>query len=348
MSKELVDPTPTKRLTTEGLLQLVIDDQARHLRKDRERLPWRISVIKTHLDGLYADQIDENTIDSYIAARMKDVTRKGTPPQSGTINRELSIIKRALRLAYRKKYLPRVPYIAKLAGENVRTGFIDKSDIGKLLDHLPSYLRNPIEYAAFTSWRLRSDVLTRKWSHVSFETSRIRIDPMESKNNEAREIPFIGPMERILRDQRAKADLIESQTDTKVEYVFFYEDTARTQRPGKMIRNPKAAWDKATTAAGLPGLLIHDLRRSGVRNMMMSGMDKQLAMLISGHKTPSMFDRYRIVDAQTLKEQGDRYGSWYNGAIDQPSLGHDERQELEQLRKIVEMLRAIPTHKSPQ
>ena len=42
--------------------------------------------------------------------------------------------------------------------------------------------------------------------------------------------------------------------------------------------------------------IFHDLRRSGVRNLIRSGVDYKTAMLISGHLTMSVFMRYNIVD----------------------------------------------------
>jgi len=66
----------------------------------------------------------------------------------------------------------------------------------------------------------------------------------------------------------------------------------------------RRVWMTACRKAGVPGLLLHDLCRSAVRNLERAGVSRSVAMKLTGHKTEDVYGRYAIVAESDLREAG--------------------------------------------
>lgn len=73
-------------------------------------------------------------------------------------------------------------------------------------------------------------------------------------------------------------------------------------RDGKRIKDLRCAWRTASKAAGVPGKLLHDFRRTAARNLIRAGVTEPVAMRITGHKTASVFRRYNITTDDDVRE----------------------------------------------
>jgi integrase len=69
----------------------------------------------------------------------------------------------------------------------------------------------------------------------------------------------------------------------------------------------------ACRKAGVPGLLLHDLRRSAVRNLERAGVSRSVAMKLTGHKTENVYRRYAIVAENDLREAGIKLATLQDG-----------------------------------
>jgi integrase len=117
-----------------------------------------------------------------------------------------------------------------------------------------------------------------------------------SKNGESRLLPLVGELEQIIARRHQARTTETSDGGTRLaKFVFHCGD-------GTIVGDFRKAWATARSKVGLSGLLFHDLRRSAVRNFDRSGVTQIVGMMISGHKTPSVYKRYRIVPEKDIRE----------------------------------------------
>ncbi len=271
--------------------------------KNGKDYAWAERVIRVRLspyfDALLASEVSTEAIDRYIVAEQAEGR------SNGTINRALALLRRAFNLGKRASppLLFKSPRIAMLKENNVRRGFLEWPEYERLLKELPDELRPVLMFAFYTGCR-KSEILSLQWQQVDFIEGLVRLNPGETKNEEPRIVPLPHELSVTLRFLREKRDAEYPDSP----WVF--------SRHGELIKSMRGAWDAACVAAGLvdgdgkPVKLFHDTRRSGVRNLVRSGVPERVAMAISGHKTRSVFDRYNIVSTADIKDAARRLDSY--------------------------------------
>jgi integrase len=125
----------------------------------------------------------------------------------------------------------------------------------------------------------------------------VRLDPDITKNQEGRTFPLTDALRMLLTEQKALMDTLKA-SGVICPWVF--------HRHGKPIRDFRDAWEAARKAAGCPGRLVHDLRRTAVRNLVRAGVPQTVAMKMTGHKTDSVFRRYDIASPDDLRVAAER------------------------------------------
>lgn len=232
----------------------------------------------------------------------------------GEINRELTVLKRMFSLAVEAGKLHHKPRIVLLREDNVRVGFFEREQYEAVLAHLPEGMQPAVTFAYVTGWRINSEVLPLQWRQVDLRVGEVRLDPGTTKNREGRVFYLTAELHQALKRQRALADEIQREKKMIVQHVFFHRHVTRSGARGHFAgRRISAhgfyhAWRRARTAAGCPGNIPHDFRRTAIRNMVRAGIPERVAMKLSGHKTRSVFDRYNVVSDGDLRDAASRLG----------------------------------------
>ena len=72
----------------------------------------------------------------------------------------------------------------------------------------------------------------------------------------------------------------------------------------------RCALRDAGRKAKVPHRLLRDCRRTAARILIRAGVPERIAMLLTGHKTRAVFDRYNIVNEQELLTAGERLAAY--------------------------------------
>jgi len=207
------------------------------------------------------------------------------------VNRSLQCLRRLLNIAHEDGKLASVPKIRLLKEPSARKGFLELGKFQELLGALPAYLRPLIVFLYYCGVR-KGEALQIQWSQVDLDARLIRLEEEQTKSGEPRVVPLPSVLIMMLCGIEPKSGPVFDSSNLRTE------------------------WEKACAAAGLgtrtlveggeydyhkyEGLLVHDLRRSAVRNLRLAGIPENVAMKISGHKTRDVFDRYNIVSTDDV------------------------------------------------
>lgn len=284
------------RVTFEDAAADILNDYKVNKKKTHDHAKRRIALHLTTATGADGKKI-------FSGRRLANITtadirafvavRQAAGAANGEINRELSVLKRMYTLSVQAGKLHAKPYIPMLQEDNVRRGFFEPAQFDSVRAKLPAPLRPVVSFAYLTGWRVMSEILTLEWRQVDWDGRVVRLDPGTTKNREGRTFPFTFELEQLLRDQLAEAERLKL-AGRIIARVF--------HRDGDPIKDFRSAWKTACTAAAVPGRILHDFRRTAVRNLERAGVSRSAAMAMVGHKTESIYRRYAIVDAGALRD----------------------------------------------
>jgi integrase len=223
------------------------------------------------------------------------VHRQAQGRANATINFELAMLRKSLNLAFDAGRVASAPRVKNLHVDNARKGFFVHDEIEAVLKHSPPHLRALIRVAYVTGWRTHSELQTRTWEHVDLDNGWLRLEPGEGKTGKPRMFRFTDELTPVFTAQREYVSKLERALGRSIPWVFVHDD-------GSPIRDFRSAWKRACIKAGVPGRLVHDLRRTAVRNSERAGVSRLAAMSLTGHKTASVYQRYAIIDSTMLED----------------------------------------------
>jgi integrase len=273
--------TKPKRSWQEAVVRWLQEtsDKRTHL-EDVVKLKW----LHAHLGQCNLDDITLNVIDTIREARLKEGSKT-------TCNRYLALVRAILRRARDDwEWIDKVPKVKLYKEAEGRERSITPDDAKRLLDELPTHLRDMVLFSLLTGLR-QANVLGLEWSRVDLERGHAWIDSSMSKNRRPISVPLNQDAIEVLLKQVGKHP----------QWVFTYK--------GKPITNANTrAWRAALTRAGIEDFRWHDLRHTWATWHRRAGTPTHELQRLGGWRTASMVERYAHLAPDHLAESAARLG----------------------------------------
>lgn len=267
----------TRKLRYGNLRQALLDDYTRKGNKSLQTLAdgsetiWGLHALDEFFG--YTSKQQGLPLAAITIDKIREFVRKRQEEKTGNaaINRSLALLRRMFNIARTDSKIQFMPVIRLLKEPPPRKGFVTRAQFENLLSKLPVHLRPLVTFLYYCGVRV-GEAIQIDWSQVDLQAALIRLESEQTKTSEPRIVPLPDVLVETLKRVKKKEGLVFDATNLREE------------------------WDRAVVAAEMPDLLVHDLRRSAVRNLIKAGVPEKVAMKITGHKTRSVFDRYHIVD----------------------------------------------------
>jgi integrase len=213
-----------------------------------------------------------------------------------TINREISLLRHAMRKAVRWGYIDRNP-CEKIEGftENKRERYIKDEEFKRIKDNARAHeesehLADIADVLYYTAQR-RERILTLKWTQIDLKERTITFE-QTSKTKKVPSVLWINdPLHRLLsrlKSQRSTSKIIGP-------YVFQKAD-------GSRFMSINRAWKTACKRAGVSDARVHDLRHKAITDMVRAGFSLEFVGRVAGHSTPETTQRYTHLGVNETKE----------------------------------------------
>lgn len=296
-----IEPS-NRKLTIDALYQALIDHyrvqrkascaetEARWQRQPAEGKPVpEAGRLKKWFSGMLALALTTEKLNKFVKWCQEEQKL-----EDGTINRDLGALRRAFTLAKETGVITRIPHFPMLPEARPREGFLEYSDYLKLCQHAPELWLRTVLACVYLGMR-KGEVVGGwrekfrdglKVRHVDLGARNLRLT--FTKNGDDRIVPMSAELYPLM--------VACCAGKSPEDWVF-------TRSDGSQVKDFYDRWQRLLREAGVRGdLMVHDTRRSAVRNMERAGVSRSVAMKISGHKTESVYRRYAIVKESDLAE----------------------------------------------
>jgi len=209
--------------------------------------------------------------------------------RTATVNRDLAVLRRMMKLAERKMLISESPFrdveFLEERKQRRRPHILTFEEEDRVLAAAMPHLRTLAVLILETGMRSNREALALPWTDVDFVTDVVKVRESKTEAGE-RTIPISA---------RCKVELLRWRELLGPEFSSYVFPNMRN--PSKPLKDIRRSWAKALKDAGLQYFWIYDLRHTLASRLTQAGVSPLFVAQIIGHSGTSILNTYvRAVD----------------------------------------------------
>jgi len=302
---------------SEALLRYAKAQKRDHPRHFMSNTRYRLRYFANRFEGWNVSDFTFRAVQDFVDEQIEKVS-------SGSVARDVAILKAILNKARREERTDFVPNFPRVKGSKPRNRWLTIDEETRLVEHATPHLKHLIRFAVDTGGR-KSEILGLDWRDVDLAQKRVTF--RDTKNGEDRTIRLCQRAEATLRVLGPKS-----------------RGTVFTFR-GHPIKSLKTSWATACAGAGIEDLRFHDLRHTFASRLVQSGVPLYEVMSLTGHKSLEMVQRYAHL-APDYQERAihalDQFGH-NSGTVGNDNNGEKGAKPLKEMVPLVRLELTTPS-----
>lgn len=217
------------------------------------RTPCLVPIVGLNWYGAFtlsrAERVTSDHFQRYIRERLT------AGAATSTVNHELTVFKAMFNHGVKADppKVSRAPrFAAKLREPNLRAGFVTNEQYALLQEKCKHAWLRALLAVAYNSGFRKGELLSLKVSQIDLKARTIHLLPGTTKNDKGRAVVMTNEVFSLV------SECIKGKQ--RSDNVFTWPN-------GKPVTDFRRTWRTLAKNAGMPGLFLHDMRRTAVRNM---------------------------------------------------------------------------------
>lgn len=271
-----------------------------------------LKILREYFGRTPLREITWGKIEKFRVARIKTPTHRGEQRSIARVNRELSLLRHALKIAIGEGWLHKNPFVGPkplihMADEVKRKRVLEREEEARLLEAcqgLRSHLR-PIIVCAIDTGMRRGEIFKLKWADLDWdgealsitESRAVKVQEFNTKTLRARTVP-------LTKRLKAELQLLWEKSDQERDALVF-----------GITNNISKSFDTACRLTTIEDLRFHDLRRTFGTRLAKSGVPIHEISRLLGHTNLETTFRYLGLTEDSVENAAAALDRWNEGAM---------------------------------